>query len=157
LYLGCLVVTLLVLDLSNKTLFLLVKFYVGNHLLLLEILTSLLQTSYDTMLFQTRFLQFGIISHHSLQINLEIIQIIVGLLIELGEFNILLLQVLCLPSSLFCLFQLIGHVLIFMLDHIQLSFDCHPSFVMVFQSLLHWFLALGYRFADSCGFRTGFL
>jgi hypothetical protein len=91
LYFGCFIMTLLVLDLSNKILLLLVEFYVDNHLLLLEILTSLLEIGYDTMLFQTGLVHFGIISCHSLQISLEIIQIIVGLLIELGEFSIFLL------------------------------------------------------------------
>jgi hypothetical protein len=91
LYLAYLILTLLVLDLSSKTLFLLVKFHVNNYLLFPEILIGLFQTNYDTLLFQIRLLHFGIILHHSLQINLEIIQIIMGLPLELVEFGILLL------------------------------------------------------------------
>jgi hypothetical protein len=108
-------------------------------MLLLKILTSLVQTSYDTLLSQIGLLHFGIISHHLLQINLEMIQIIMGLLVELVEFNILLLHVLSIPSSLLCLIQLIGHVLVFMLDLTHLSFDCKQLFVMVLQIYLHYF------------------
>jgi len=115
--------TLPVLDLSSKTLLLLVKFYVGSYMLFLEILTSTLQTSYDILLFQTRLLHFGIISRNSLQINLETNQIIMGLPIELVKLNILLLKILSFPSSLFYLIQLIGQILVFMLDPIQLSFE----------------------------------
>jgi len=77
------ILTLLILDINSKTLLLRVKFYVGNYLLLPEILTSILQTGYNTMLFQTKLFHFGIISHHSLQISLETSQIIMGLPIEL--------------------------------------------------------------------------
>jgi hypothetical protein len=89
LYLGCLILTLLILDM-NRTLLLPVKFYVGNYLLLPEILTSILQTGYNT-LFQTKLFHFGIISHHSLQISLETSQIIMGLPIELVKLIIHLL------------------------------------------------------------------
>jgi len=60
-------------------------------MLLLKILTSLLQTNYDTMLFQTGLLRFDIISCHSFQINLETIQIIMGFLVESIKLGILLL------------------------------------------------------------------
>jgi hypothetical protein len=90
---------------------------VGNYLLLSKILTSLFQTDYDTMLFQIGFLHFGIILCHSFQINLEVIQIIVGLIIELVKVDILLPRVFSFPSSMFCLFQLIRQVLVFMLDY----------------------------------------
>jgi len=112
---------------------------VDSYLLLLEVLTSLFQTGYDTLLFQTGFLHFGIVSHHSLLINLGTIQIIMGLPIELVKLNILLLQVLNFPRSLFCLLQLTRHVLVFMLDPIQFSFDCERLFLMVLQSPLHCF------------------
>ncbi len=112
------------MDLGSKDLFLFVKLYMGKCMLLPEILTSMFQTGYDTLLFQTGLLHFGIILHLSLQINLETSQIILGLLIELVELSIFLLQVLNFPSNLFCFIQLIGQVLVFMLDLIQLSFDC---------------------------------
>jgi hypothetical protein len=54
-------------------------------MMLPEILIGFLQISYDTMLFQTRLLHFGIIAHHSLQISLETIQIIMSPLVELIE------------------------------------------------------------------------
>jgi hypothetical protein len=60
-------------------------------MLLYELLTSLLQTGYDNLLFQSRLLHFGIISYHSLQIRLKMFQIIVGFPIELVKLNILLL------------------------------------------------------------------
>jgi hypothetical protein len=82
------------------------------------ILIGLVQTSYDTLLFQIRLFHFGIILCHSLQINLKMIQIIMGLPIELIKSDILLLHVLSFPSSLFRLFQPIGDVLVFMLDYI---------------------------------------
>jgi hypothetical protein len=85
-------------------------------MLLLEILTGLLQTSYDTLLFQIGLFHFSIILCHLLQINLEMIQILVGLLVELVELGIFLLQVLSLSSSLLCLIQLIGQVMVFMLN-----------------------------------------
>ncbi len=130
-YLGYLILTLLVLDLNSKTLFLPIKFYVGNYMLLLEILTNMLQTGYDTMLFQIGLFHFGTILRHLLQISLVTIQIIVGLLVELGEFDILLLQVLSLLSGMFYLFQLIGQVLVFMLDLIQLFFNYDQFFVTI--------------------------
>jgi hypothetical protein len=123
LYFGCLILTLLVLDMSNKTLFLPIKLYLGNYMLLPKILMGMFQTGYNTLLFETGLLYFGIISRHLLQISLETGQIIMGLPIEPVELNILLLHVLNFPSSMFCLIQLIGHVLVFMLDPIQLSFD----------------------------------
>jgi hypothetical protein len=52
LYLRYLILTLPILDLSNKTLFILVNFYVGSYMLLLEFMTSMFQTNYDTLLFQ---------------------------------------------------------------------------------------------------------
>ncbi len=104
----------------------------GSYLLLSKILTGLLQTNYHTLLFQTGLLHFGIVSHHFLQISLEMIQIIMGIPIEQVKLNILLLQILSFPSNLFCLIQLIGQILVFMLDPIQLSFDCDQFFVMVF-------------------------
>jgi hypothetical protein len=69
---------------------------------------STFQTSYDTLLFQIGLLHFGIVSCRLFQISLETSQIIMGLLTELVEFNILLLQVLNFPNSLFYLIQLIG-------------------------------------------------
>jgi hypothetical protein len=59
--------------------------------MLFEVLIGLFQTGYDTLLFQTRLLHFGIISNHLLQINLETLQIIVGFPIELIKLGILLL------------------------------------------------------------------
>jgi hypothetical protein len=100
-------------------------------MLLLEILTNMLQTGYDTMLFQIGLFHFGTILRHLLQISLVTIQIIVGLLVELGEFDILLLQVLSLLSGMFYLFQLIGQVLVFMLDLIQLFFNYDQFFVTI--------------------------
>ncbi len=124
------------MDLSSKTLLLLVKFYVGSYMLLLEILTSTLQTDYDTLLFKIGLLHFGIIFYHPLQINLEMSQIIMGLPIEL---SILLLQILSFPSKFFYLIQLIRHILVFLLDLIQLSLDYDQLFVMILQSSLHCF------------------
>ncbi len=95
----------------------------GNYVLLLEILTSMLRTGYDTLLFQIGLLHFGIISNHSLQISLETNQIIMGLPIELVEFNIFLLHVFNFPNILFYLIQFIRQVLVIMLDPTQLSFD----------------------------------
>jgi hypothetical protein len=79
-----------------------------------------------------------------------------GLPIELVKLNILSLQVLNFPSNLFYLLQFIGHVLVFMLDPIQLSFDCDQFFVTIFQKFFALFLALGYRFASSYGSQTYF-
>jgi hypothetical protein len=108
-------------------------------MLLLAILTSMLQIGYDTLLFQIGPLHFGIVSRHSLQINLETSQIIMGLPIELVELNILLLHVLNFPNIPFYLVQLIGHFLVIMLDLIQLSFDYDHLFFMVIQNFLHYF------------------
>jgi hypothetical protein len=110
----------------------------GNYLLFFEVLTSLFQSGYDTLLFQTKLLNFGIIACHSLHIILETLQIIVGFLVELVKFDILLLQVLNFPNNLLCLFQLIRQVLVFMLDPIHLSFDFDQFFVIVLQNLLHY-------------------
>jgi hypothetical protein len=125
--------------LNRKTLLLLVKFYMGSYMLFPKILIGMLQTGYDTLLFQIGLLHFGIISCYPLQFNLVTSQIIMGLPIELVELNILLLQVLSFPSSLICLIQLIGQVLVLMLNLIQLSFDCDQLFVKVLQILLHCF------------------
>ncbi len=102
------------------------------------ILPGLFQIGYDILLFLIELLHFGIILCHSLQTLLETIQIIVGLLVELVEFDILLLQVFSVPSRLFCLIQLIGQVLVFMLDLTHLSFDYDQFFVTIIQSLLHY-------------------
>ncbi len=102
--------TLLVLTLSNKTLLPPIKFYVGSYILLPKILIGLFQTNYDTMLFQIWLFHFGIILRHLFQIRLETIQFIVGLLVELVEIGILLLQVLTLPISLLSFIQLVGQV-----------------------------------------------
>jgi hypothetical protein len=51
----------------------------------------------------------------------------------------LLLQGLSFPTSLFYLIQLIGQVMVFMLDPIQLSFDYDRFFVIILQSSLHCF------------------
>jgi hypothetical protein len=64
-----------------------------HHMLFLEILIGMFQTGYDTLLFQTKLLHFGILLCHLLQISLETNQIIMGLPIELVELNILLLEV----------------------------------------------------------------
>ncbi len=89
---GYLILTLWVLDLNNKTLLLPANFYVVSFLLLLEILIGLFQINYDTLLFQSGLLHFGIISCHPFQIKLKMNKIIMGLPIELIEFNIFLLQ-----------------------------------------------------------------
>jgi hypothetical protein len=60
-------------------------------MLFFEVLIGLFQTDYDTMLFQTGLLHFGIISRHSLHINLETFKIIVGFPIELVKLDIFLL------------------------------------------------------------------
>jgi len=117
-----------------------------------KILTCMFQTVYDTLLFQIELLHFGIVSRHLLQINFEMSQIIMGPLIE---FNILLLQVFNFPSNLFYLIQLIRQVLVFMLDLIQLSFDCDHFFVS-FSKVFALFLTLGYRFAGGYGSQTTF-
>jgi len=62
-----------------------------NDLLLLELLTSLFQTSYGTLLLHIIFFHFVVISRHLHKFNLETLQIVVSFLIELIEFNILLL------------------------------------------------------------------
>jgi hypothetical protein len=99
-------------------------------LLFSEVLICLLQTDYDT-LFQIGLLHFGIISCHSFQISLEMLQIIMGFLIDLVKFNIFLLQVLSFPNNLFYFYQFIGHVLVLVLDLIHLSFDYNQLFFMV--------------------------
>jgi hypothetical protein len=58
---------------------------------------------------------------------------------EMVELNKLLLHVLSFSNNLFCLIQFIGQVLVFMLDPIQLSFDCDQFFVTILQSSLHYF------------------
>jgi hypothetical protein len=63
----------------------------AGYLLFPKILISMFQIGYDTLLFQTRLLHFGIILCHLLQISLETNQIILGFPIELVEFNIFLL------------------------------------------------------------------
>jgi catalase len=83
LYLGCLILTFLDLDLSNKTLFVPVNFYVGNYMMFPKILIGFFRNSYDTMLFQIRLFHFGITTRHLLKMGLETIQIIVNLPIEL--------------------------------------------------------------------------
>jgi hypothetical protein len=88
-----------------------------------KVLIGLFQTGCDTLLFQISLLHFGIIMYHLLQINLETFQIIVGFPVELIKLNILLLQVFNFPNNFFCLFQLIGKVLVLMLNPIHLSFD----------------------------------
>jgi hypothetical protein len=60
-------------------------------MLFCELLTSLFQTRYDTMLLHTQLFHFGIVLRHSLQISLETLQIIVSFLIELIKFDIFLL------------------------------------------------------------------
>jgi hypothetical protein len=91
-------------------------------MLLSKFLTSLFQIRYDTLLFQIKLFHFGVIPHHLLQINLEMVQIIMGFLVELIELNIFLLQVFNFPN-MFCFFQLIGQVLVLMLDLIHFPFD----------------------------------
>ncbi len=61
-----------------------------------------------------------------------------GFLVELVKFGIFLLYVLNFPKNLFCLYQLIGQVMVFMLGLIHLSFDYDQFFVMVFESLVHY-------------------
>jgi hypothetical protein len=108
-------------------------------MLLPKILTCRLQTGYNTLLFQIGFLHFGIIVHHPLQISLETNQIIMCFLIEMVELNIFLLQVINFPNNLFFFIQLMGQVLVFMLDPIQLSFDHDQIFVTILQKKLHYF------------------
>lgn len=79
------------------------------------------------------------VPHHSPKFSLETFQIIVSFPIELIEFDIFLLQVFNLPNNLFYLFQLVGQVLVFMLDLCQLPFNYDQLFVMAFKSLLHHF------------------
>jgi hypothetical protein len=144
-----------VLDLISKTFFFFfkfIKFYVGNYMLSFKILTGMFQIVYDTLLFQIELLRFGIVSRHLFQISFEMSQFIMGPLIE---FNILLLQVFNFPSNLFYLIQLIRQVLVFMLDLIQLSFDCDQFFVN-FSKVFALFLTLGYRFASGYGSQTTF-
>jgi hypothetical protein len=105
----------------------------------LKILTNMFQTDYDTLLFRIGLLHFSIVSHHPLQINLETSQIIMGLPIEMVKFNILLLHIFSFPTSLFYLIQLIGQVMVFISDPIQLSFDYDQFFVIILQSSLHCF------------------
>jgi hypothetical protein len=61
---------------------------VGNYLFLFKILTSLFQTSYDTLLLHIGLLHFGVVLRHLLQISLEMLQIIVDFPIELIELGI---------------------------------------------------------------------
>jgi hypothetical protein len=77
-------------------------------MLLPKILISMLQIDYDTLLFQIGLFHFDIIFHHPLQFNLKMSQIILGLPIELIEFNILSLRVFSFPNSFLCFIQLIG-------------------------------------------------
>jgi hypothetical protein len=60
-------------------------------------------------------------------------------LIEMVELNIFLLQVINFPNNLFFFIQLMGQVLVFMLDPIQLSFDHDQIFVTILQKKLHYF------------------
>jgi hypothetical protein len=105
-------------------------------MLLFEVLTYLLQTGYDTLSFQTRLLHFGVVLRHLFQINLETLQIIMCFPVQLVELKILLLQVFSFPNILFCFFQLIGDVLVLMLDPIHLPLDYDQFFVMILQCLL---------------------
>jgi hypothetical protein len=50
LYLGCFILTFPILDLGSRTLFFPFKLYVGNYMLLFEVLIGLFQISYDTLL-----------------------------------------------------------------------------------------------------------
>ncbi len=77
-------------------------------------------------------------SHPLFQISSKTSQIITGFLIELAELCILLLQVFK-KFNMFCLIQLIGQVLVFLLDPIQLPFDYDQFFIIVLQSSLHYF------------------
>ncbi len=96
----------------------------GNYLLLFEVLISLIQTGYDTLLLHIGLLHFGVILCHLLQIGLEMLQIIMGFLIELIELNIFLLYVFSFPNNLFHHFQFIGQHMVFMLDPIHLPLNC---------------------------------
>jgi hypothetical protein len=64
---------------------------VGSYLLFFELLIVLLQTSYDHLLLHIGLLHFGVVLCHSLNINLETLQIIMNFLIELIELDIFLL------------------------------------------------------------------
>ncbi len=64
------------------------RLYVGNYLFLFKILTSLFQTSYDTLLLHIGLLHFGVVLRHLLQSSLEMLQIIVDFPIELIELGI---------------------------------------------------------------------
>ncbi len=113
----------------------------GSYLLFLAILTSMFQIGYKTMLFQTRLLHFGLISCHPLQISLEISQFITGLLIELVELNIVLIQVFNLLSSLFCFIQLIGQVLV----SCQTLFNCLLIMTALSQFFKVLYIVFNYR------------
>ncbi len=89
-YFSYLIITFSILDLGSQILLFLLKLYVGNYLLLSKILKGLFQIEYDT-LFQIWLIHFGVVMRHSLQINLEMLQIIVSFPIKLVEFNTLLL------------------------------------------------------------------
>jgi len=55
------------------------------------------------------------------------IQTMVGRPVGLVDLDILLLLVFCLHNSMVCLYQVIGLVLVFMLDRIQLSLVMHSQ------------------------------
>jgi hypothetical protein len=80
----------------------------SNDLLLLELLTSLLQTSYGTLSLHIGLFHFVVNSRHLHKFSLETFQVIVSFPIELIKFNIFLLWVFNFPNNMFCLFQLVG-------------------------------------------------
>jgi hypothetical protein len=63
----------------------------SNDLLLLELLTSLLQSGYGTLLLHIKFLHCVVMSRHLHKFSLETLQIVANFPIELIELNILLL------------------------------------------------------------------
>jgi hypothetical protein len=62
---------------------------VGNHKLLLEFLTCLLQTCYDLFLLHAGLLHFVVVLSHLFMFTLEMFQITVRLPIELIKFIVL--------------------------------------------------------------------
>ncbi len=47
------------------------------------------------------------------------------------KLDVVLLYVFSFHNNMLCLFQLVGHVLVLMLDHNELNVDCDWIFVMV--------------------------
>jgi hypothetical protein len=82
-------------------------------MMFLELLRGLLQTCYSILMFHVGLFDLVVVAHHTLMPILEMLQIIMGFLVELVEFNVFLLLIFCFHNNLLYVSQLIKQVLVF--------------------------------------------